>query len=89
MKCAPSSSASIHWTILGGDTSSCLLDPVSGMAEHFPFLIHLTTAHVLGAYNLFTLNVTVVIVLSSERWCGRIILVYMTKYESFQCINPY
>lgn len=43
----------------GWRPSSCLLDPMSGMAEHFPILIHLTTAHVLWAYNIaFTSSVT-------------------------------
>lgn len=52
----------IHWKILGGDSGSCLLDFMSGMAEPFPFLIHLTTADGIGGYKIaFALKLAVVI----------------------------
>lgn len=54
---------SIHQKILGGDSSSCLLDLMSCMVEHFPFLMHLTTADALEGYKIaFVLKLVVVIV---------------------------
>lgn len=66
-QCTPSS-VSIHQKILGGDSSSCLLDLISGMAEHFPFLMHLTTADALEGYKIaFMLKLVIVIALKGAK----------------------